>query len=267
MAKKTDAQKLSKQIQDKHAKENKAVERAVNTTVKAIENKARADQVFAGVLMKHRCPALYLQWTAERFWGLKLTENLPKIHKCYDKLVELGLTEKNPYNFNDGDDELFFIPNKTYNVIVHTMQNHNMLYVWFKGETHGFQKLHIRRFYDVYDPSADPWMKEDEKTFKRKVAKEGYKAAIIEAEGIASTWADDYKTNPHPERLSLDHYKKAGFEMKYGDGRDRGYIATLDVFACKVDNAVREHHLLNLIDDCFIPHWLSELFDEEGVRC
>lgn len=245
--------------------EAEAVRIATEACVEAINGKVDISDVFAQCLDRFRSPALNLQWIADKFWGLRIAKLLPEFERIYKELVDKKITRKNKIDFNDADDTVFYLPCKTKRVFVHTGQNFNFIYVWDKDRSPGFRRLHIRQFYDVYDIKADPeYLKEEEDLFKKKVAKGGYKQAIIEAQGITETWADDYKGNPYPFRYSLKHYIDNDFEMKYGDARDYGYIASWEEFgASKVESSLRNHTILDLVETCFVPCIIAELFENE----
>lgn len=244
-------------------RENLATEKAIETCVAAVRETA-VDKVIAACLDAVSTPALFLQWAAERFWAAQFAKAMPDIERIYDALVEQKITQKDPLNFNDGDDDAFYIPHRTKKVFVYTTQNYNMLFVWDKRDTK-YRQVHVRRFYDVYNPvdKFDAEEETEEETeFKKKVAKEGYKPAIM------TDWtgyADDYKENTYPDRYSLNHYGKK-FDMEYGDARDKGYIATWEEIGNKVDDAIHHHGVLELLFTCYIPSLVYELFGDENER-
>src|SRR4051812_15229801 len=79
----------------------------------------RLDQTIAEMLHEHNCPSLYLEWAAERFWGIALIKILPVIDKIHDNLANCRIVENNPLHFNKGDDSVFFIPCRDFKVFAH----------------------------------------------------------------------------------------------------------------------------------------------------
>lgn len=67
----------------------------------------------------------------------------------------------------------------------------------------------------------------------------------------------------YPKKLSLQAYRDLKFEARYSDARDPGYVLSWDEFAQKVDNAMYQHELLHIMEDCFMPCLVSAVFGEE----
>jgi hypothetical protein len=231
---------------------------AVKVCSETINDGCRIDKVFFSCLDKVDCPSIWLRLTVEKFWGLQIAKLIPDLDRIYAELVKQGATKESVISYSD--DEAFFLPCDTKKVFSHTGQTFRFLYIWDKDQTPGFRRLHIRRYYDIYNSSEDEWTEKQEKEFKKKVAKKGYKQAIIESESITEEWADDYQDNLYPYRYSLKHYIENGFKVKYGDVRDKGYIATWEEFAVnEVQGAMEHHYELNLITTIFIPFIVREL--------
>ncbi len=254
--------------QERQRKEQEAMDLAVKQCIEACDGKARMDMVCARMFDAHSCPTLYIEWMMERFWGMQLERMMPDLERIYAELVKRKAKKKYDVNFNDADDNLWYIPNKKYKVIVHTGQSFNFLYFWEKEKVPGFRKLHIRKFYDKWE-AADPkdclykFDKEEMDKFIADSQEHGYLPAIKKADTFCERYADDVLGNQYPHRLSLASFKKAGFEPRYGDGRDEGYIASWEEFHDgKVHWAHSHHNELKLIQECFIPSIMCELFDE-----
>jgi len=255
------------EFQKREQAEQEAIDKAVKTTIRACDGKARLDEVLARVLNQHSCPSLYLEWVSDKFWALQMPALLNDLNRIYDELVKRNITEKNKTDFNDMDDRVFFFPNKESRVIVHTGQSFRHIYIWDNDRTPGFRRLHVRRFWDVYDPKpkdklSREWADRDEREFKAAVEKQGLKQAILKARHLSDEYADDYKGNPYPYRYSLGHYKKNGFKVQYGDCRDKGYVLSWEEFKDKVDGSMYTHHIIKLITECFVPSILCALFGE-----
>jgi hypothetical protein len=230
-------------------------------------------------LQDGKCGALALQWTAEKFWAMRMPAMMDQLNRIYDELVRRKISsEKKSRDFNDGDDRVWYERHNSYKVVCHTTQNYNFLYVWEKDDDNrgpgaegglmsgrGMRRLNVRRFYDrfddpKYDRANDKFEKEEDEEFKKGVAKEGRAFAIREMWRIGD-YADD--GTQYPKRLSLDAYRKAGFEMDYGDARDPGYILSWDEFGQKVDDAIHHHTMLDHLEECFIPGMIYTLFEED----
>lgn len=238
----------------KQEKVNQA--KAVEGVIKLTKKKARIDVVFAQVIDKHKCPSLYLEWVVEKFWGLQVPKLMVELNKLYDECVRVGHTEENKFNCNDGDDNLWFIPNTQYKILIHTTQNRNHLYVW-EGLQYPEDKpdLHIRRYYDVFDKERHSWS--DEKDLLT------IQEAINKADHYNDDFADDQLDNRYPHRFSLQHYKDVNFKMEYSDSRDNGYVGSYCGWTGEVKDAMSNHHELKLIHECFIPSLCAELFEDE----
>jgi hypothetical protein len=222
------------------------------------------------------CGHLALQWTAEKYWALRMPAMMDDLNRIYAELVKQKITEKKKIDFNDGDDHVWYEPSKPYKVVCHTTQNTNFLYVWRKSDAkltpgclqvsgRGMRKLDVRRFFDryddpFYDRANDKYEKEENEKFKKAVAKEGRTAAIREM-WLLEDFADDGVQ--YPKKLSLDAYRKLKFELDYGDARDPGYILSWDEFGQKVDDAIHHHTMLYHLEECYIPGMIYALFEEE----
>jgi hypothetical protein len=95
------------------------------------------------------------------------------------------------------------------------------------------------------------------------VQEDGLKPPIIKAQSYTEEeYADDYEGNPYPHRYSLASFRKAGFEVRYGDCRDVGYVASWREFMGKVDGSMGRHQELKVVTECFVPSVLCELFGD-----
>ncbi len=236
--------------------------KVVEKIVKLTKGKARLDDVLPQVIDKHKCPSLYLEWMVEKFWGLQSPKLMVELNKLYDGLVEKKHTERKKFNCNDGDDNAWYMPCKVKGrrVMCHTTQNRNHLYVWEESRYPDDRPdLHIRRFYDVYDKERHGWS--DDKDLMT------VQEAIDKAEHYHDKFAD--VTYQYARRYTLKAYKKANFQMQYGDGRDAGYVGSYDGWKGDVHWAMSHHTELKLIHECFIPSLCCELFegDKEKQIC
>lgn len=221
-------------------------------------------EVIAEALAGGTCDALTVQWVVERFWHLKMPVVFDKLNAIYDKLDGGKVYGRaSPIDFNDLDDRIWIEPHNTRRVLVHTMQSINHLYVWEKddlmlspkalGRLRGFRQLHVRRFYDSFQSRLDEdkgFSQEEDEKFRKRIAEGG----IVEGARCAS-WLQDYcdDGSTYPRRHSLEAYRRAGFQLKYGDCRDPGYVLSWQEFKGKVDAAARYHHEIEHVVNCYVP--------------
>lgn len=262
------ADKFLADLKVKKDAENVATERAIKIVKRALKG-ANFEAVFAGVAKDISCPNLHLGWTLDRFWAQQIEDLvMPQLERIYAELEKRNADKKNKINFNDADDDVFFLPHQNHKVVCHTSQNFNFIFVWEKEHVSAsgmFQTLHIRRYYDRIEDYVgdDEWNLKEVEEFKAAVTKNGYKQAVVKAHWFGD-FADDYPDNPYPNRYSLQHYIDGGFEMKYRDARDKGYVATWEKFQKKVDYSPHSHTELGLIVECFVPCMLGGIFEENG---
>ncbi len=214
------------------------------------------------------CPTLKIEWTLEVYWANVARKNYPILMEIYNKLVAHDYTRKNRFEYNDMDNHTWYIPHNELKVFVHTSQNHNLLFI-LPAELDGWNKYHIRRYWDdLKCPNAktnklgNEFYKDDEAAFLDKVKKSGRKAALIEHN--LEDYSDNVLNYPYPRRPNLDYFTKSNYVPKYRDGRDDGYVLTLDSMTNRVDWAIHQHGLLKAIFDCYIPSTHAELLLEEN---
>ena len=225
--------------------------------------------VLGALFDRFRCPTLDLEWTVNKFWGnfcrLYMIESLEKV---YSGLVEKKAIEKKSISFNDADDSMWYIPDpETSNrrIVCHEGQTLRFLFVWDEPDKmKRYGKLHIRRYYDKYVPSSKikDWEKQYKEKDEQKYKDKGILWSIRQTDSL-SEYSDEEMKNPYPSRLSLNHYKKNGFQVRYGDFRDKGYVLTYQAFDNNVEGAMSQHQLIKLIAECIIPCMVMELFEEE----
>lgn len=266
-----------KQQEEEEAERQKAVQafRAAFNPDDTID----VSTVLAEYMKDAKCGHLALQWAIDKFWALRMPAIMDNLNRIYAKLVKDKITEKNAISFNDSDDKVWYEPCRGKKVLVHTTQNTNYLYIWRKDDEkvkpgalgagliseRGMRKLDVRKFYYRYDDpryerATDKYEREEDEAFKKKVAKEGRQAAIKEM-WLLENYADDGVQ--YPRKLSLLAYRALQFEPRYHDARDPGYVLSWDEFGQKVDNAMYQHELLHIMEDCFMPCLISAVFDEE----
>jgi hypothetical protein len=175
---------------------------------------------------------LYLEWLVEHYIGRKVAKNIDDIKLVVEALKTAGFTEDNPYDYNDSDNRLFYIPHKEYLIFCAESQNTRYIYI-LSGN-----RLHIRRYYDEYDfdGEKDKWEKEEEEFYTKK----GIRAAIANSFWLNTQWSDCIATDNHyPHRPSLQHFKDCDFDPRYKDCRDIGYVLTYEnLMGSRVDRAI-----------------------------
>ncbi|MHC4188409.1 MAG: hypothetical protein ACYSUB_01865 [Planctomycetota bacterium] len=177
---------------------------------------------------------LYLEWLVEHYVGRKVAANLDDVKTIVKALKAAGYTEDNPYCYNDCDNQLFYIPHKEKLIFCAESQNTRYIYILCLSPI-GYDKFHIRRYYDEYDfdGEKDEWQLKEEATYK------GIRQAITAASWLAKEWSDCISGNPYPERPSLQYLKDGDFNLGYGDCRDIGYVLSYEnVVSPRVDGAL-----------------------------
>lgn len=196
-----------------------------------------------------------------RFWGIIFEQEIiPQMNKIYSKLVKEKHTEKNRHEFNDMDDHVFMIKNKTKKIVCHTMQNKNIIYIWNKDTSSPFDSFSIRRFYDDFDIENDSYHSDIDKRFKEDVEKRGILGLL--RYNYFDKYSDDVLDNPYPQKPSLNTFRKTDFKLTYDDCRDVGYVGTFSNLSKTVDKASSNHRQLQTIRDCDIKCLINELFEE-----
>ena len=292
MAKKS-SKKVAKKVVDTRTDEEKAAdwekikaehmehigisdknEQAADQIVQILQGNHQANNVLAAVFQRISCPALYMEWTVDRYWGNYCRKYVfQTLERVYNQLVKEKHTEKNPRNYNDSDDNLWYVPDpkkEGRRIIIHTSQNTNLVFIWdgnfLDKQLCEYSRLHIRKYYRQYETAdkADKWEKEYRENEEQEYKDKGILWSIRNADSLAD-YSDDVLKNPYPNRYGLDHYKKNKFEVKYGDFRDVGYVLSYQMN--KVEGAIHYHGIIKLVLDCYVPCMLTELFgDEEGYE-
>ena len=202
-----------------------------------------------------------LESMQDRFWGIIFEQKIiPQMNKIYSKLVKEKHTEENRHLFNDGDDCVFMIKNKTKKIVCHTMQNENIIYIWNKNTSSPFDSFSIRRFYDDFDVENNSYHSEQNEEFIENVKKNGVLGLL--RNNHFNKYSDDVLKNPYPKKPSLNTFRKTGFKLDYDDCRDIGYIGTFNSLNKTVDKASSNHRQLETIYNCDIKCLMNELFEE-----
>lgn len=180
---------------------------------------------------------LYLEWTVGSFVGQKLLLNVPRLERIYDLLVDRGNDERNTFNWNDADNDLFYIYNTPPGVKVWCSESQNTRYMFIleHAEGVGTTGIHVRRYWDPLKPPVDEWDREDRDEYNEG----GFELAVKNASWNSEILSDNLLGNQYVRRPDLRWWRDCKFKPHYGDCRDAGYVMSLDVSACSYGLRVR----------------------------
>lgn len=208
---------------------------------------------------------LYMEWMADEYVGKKCKKLITLLRKIHDICVERGITHENYYDFNDLDNKVFYVPAQGCKVLCTTDQNTNFIAVFDQGDllsSPNSGKLHIRQYFDVWEPSDDDiYNKETEREYR----KGGIEHAILHASTLMS-YSDAILDNKYVHRPSLAWFQSRNFRFKdgpyekgcgYGDVRDPGYVLSVeygDFYENLVGQRKADHviHFLALVRTAFM---------------
>ena len=195
---------------------------------------------------KNGCP-LYLEWTAEAFVGQKLLENLGDILTVHDILVKHGCTdaERKQYEWNDGDNNLFYIPtgDETKKVWCATGQTMRYMFIMDWNPELGVTQIHVRRYWDPIPEPCDKWGRE-EREEREEYLEKGFPLAVKNADWLREHFSDNLLDNRYIDRPDLQWWKEHKYDPQYGDCRDDGYVMSMRVASigfgerARVDRAI-----------------------------
>ncbi len=170
---------------------------------------------------------LYLEWTVESFVGEKLLLNVPRLERIYELLVEHGNDENNTFNWNDSDNDLFYIKDTPPDVKVWcaTSQNTRYMFIMECNSVLGITNIHVRRYWDAVRPPADKWDREN----RDKYSERGFELAVKNATWNLETWSDNLLGNQYVQRPDLQWWRDCKFEPCYKDCRDEGYVMSMNI--------------------------------------
>lgn len=180
---------------------------------------------------------LYLEWTVGSFVGQKLLLNIPRLERIYDLLADRGNDERNTFNWNDADNDLFYVSNTPSNVKVWcaTAQRTRYMFILEHEEGVGTVGIHVRRYWDSLKAPVDKWDREDRDEYN----KGGFELAVKNAANNSDTWSDNLLGNRYVQRPDFQWWRDCKFDPEYKDCRDEGYVMSLDVSACSYGLRVR----------------------------
>lgn len=218
-----------------------------------------------------------IESTQEEYVGMKIEAMLPNYIQLFDTLkssgfgkrhaIEVGngvfvyaLEEREVVLQDDGTMKTFLedlFPEDVLNgyvnapkkalvkALVLETQNHN--YIALLNNKFDKWTIHVRRVY----PSLDAALANSKHLGSLNDYKDRSNLTlhdVVRLASMASEYADDYAENPYPKRLSLPTFlagslvageEDAGAGLRYADGRDRGYVVSLqkstDCIPCAKD--------------------------------
>jgi len=150
-----------------------------------------------------------------------------------DTLHEKGYTEANQYDFCYADRYAFSMVN-TEKKKVFALRTQNVNYLVLLARRYNGWEVHMRQWWDVIPDASEKYLPYGlEKYIK------GETMSLNDAIGLVKRlddYADDIPGVSYPDRLRLQVFKDTDFAvgtdkscagLRYGDARDRGYIATV----------------------------------------
>lgn len=207
---------------------------------------------------KNGCP-LYLEWTAEAFVGQKLLENLDDILAVHTMLVKYGCDDNQhrQYEWNDGDNNLFYIPtgDETKKVWCATSQNTRYMFIMNCVAELGVTQIHVRRYWDPIKEPHDKWDRKEREEYHEK----GYPLAVKNADWLKQYFSDNLLGNQYVDRPDLQWWKEHKYDPQYGDCRDRGYVMSMRVATLGYGERARVDRAIY-----FMPDIKTAFFE---VRC
>ncbi len=190
---------------------------------------------------------LYLEWTVESFVGKKLLLSVPRLERIYDLLVERGHDENNTFNFNDSDNDLFYIKDNPADVKVWcaTSQNTRYMFIMRCNSELGVTDIHVRRYWDALGPPDDKWDRED----RAKYREIGFELAVKNSSWNGETWSDNLLGNRYVRRPDLQWWRDCKFDPHYKDCRDEGYVMSMNISRLDYEmNARVDRAIYTMID-------------------
>lgn len=246
------------------AKHGYADDTGIEMPRKALINNLKGPSIVASVMEyfdigNSREPGqLYVEWAYDHYVTKKLKAVVPDMIALYDMLVEKGIGIDNMFDYNDLDNQIFYLnshPDLKVKAFCIETQNWNYVFV-LRNRYADVWDVHFRKYWhqmefdDAYE--MDEW--------KRIHEKDGHEGtmqqAIIRADWLKQYYSDNLPGNQYVDRPDLQSYleflAQPDYEMyegnhrgiHYEDSRDRGYILTCrslgnDIGSRdKVDNAI-----------------------------
>lgn len=197
-----------------------------------------------------------MDWGTDHYIGRKVRASIPKLRALYNYCVDESYTLDNKYEFGGGDREVCYIPTETDSdgkkKYVLFFQNQNIKFVVVFEEGY-FPNVQIREVYrDIFDEdeyvcvyNGDDYCESIEEI---REALKGPRGLEMAMSGGLSGYADDFKGNKYPKRVSLKSMIKTNFgkgtpAFEYNDCRDTGHLLSLSsIGGAEVNNLSRARY-------------------------
>jgi hypothetical protein len=208
---------------------------------------------------------LYVKWTLDHYVGRKAKKIIETAETVYGKLFEEGYFEGQKSLNPSGDNYAYVIPHKTKKLFVLQSQNCNFIFILTREYEH--VRLHVRRFWDTFDPENEDLQWEVNYYNKEGKLEEFARLGIgwwherySDHCGSNRGSAEEPKHDAYVRQPDLDFFRFVDYEVQYGDFRDTGYVLSTDRFdhaeiAPRVEGVSYSFHnlghamfLLNIID-------------------
>lgn len=156
---------------------------------------------------------LYLEWTIREFVESKANLIWNDIDFVYNYLIEKQYHENSKYVFNDLDNSVFYIPNKTSKIIALTSQSLRFLIIKDKDNSPLFSES-LFSGYGVYRYWDSAKERLDEKNYEeenQEYCNKGLLHALTNADWILEEYSDNVENNKFIHRPDLQWFKGVDF--------------------------------------------------------
>lgn len=143
----------------------------------------------------------------------------PLFLQTFDIAKRKKYTSKNPFSFNDDEDQVFIIPNKNKKILAYTQQNYGYLFI---DEENYFS---IRLIYQSLEEIPKSHYDHDRIKDILEECKSNYYLLIKYADTF-SKYSDYTCGNKYVSRPSLSYFKDEKYNLRYYDKRDPGHVLT-----------------------------------------
>ena len=219
---------------------------------------AIAEILFNCYMADPECGRLLNEWTHNKLWGKIVMEHIPTIKEIWQYLHDNKYTKNNTLGFGDADgaiwveyprqeeewpDERKIIIHKSYCTCAD--DDAHIFILDDSNFVSKFNLLHVRTVW----PRENP--REGYRVKKSKKHPKGW-----------FSWGDDRDI----KIPSLNTYRKRNFKFSYQDGRDKGYILTLQAFGTPsiewaYNYQSRIEHVVSLIN------YMKLIITDESCQC
>lgn len=204
------------------------------------------------------CGDLLMEWTMDKFWGKVVNAHFPKLIKIWQWLYDNKRNKNNTYTYGDIDGSIWYEEIKQTNswpdtrkVIIHKShcscaEDRTHIFIIDEKDSAVGDRLRVRTVWDRQDSRGGY------RCVKSKENPDGW-----------FSWGDDRDIKVP----SLRTYRDRNFEFSYGDGRDKGYVLSLQSLGGpKIEWAV--HHQGGIKHAVGLINYMEEIVDDpETYEC